>query len=150
MNITGELGRINSANPSLSDIILLDQTQFPRPWSTKDWENLNWDNHQLFNWKQGGRTIAFALFGLVAADDVAHLLKICVHPSERGSGLAQVFWQGCQEQLMAGGAKSIYLEVELPNERAIGFYKKLGFVSLRTIKRYYSDGTDALTMQMII
>ena len=150
MNTTGKLSRLNSANPSFSDIILLDQTHFPRPWSTKDWENLNWDNHQLFNWKQGDRTIAFALFGLVAADDVAHLLKICVHPSERGSGLAQVFWQGCQEQLMAGGAKSIYLEVELPNERAIGFYKKLGFVSLRTIKRYYSDGTDALTMQMII
>lgn len=150
MNTTGKLSRLNSANPSFSDIILLDQTHFPRPWSTKDWENLNWDNHQLFNWKQGSRTIAFALFGFVAADDVAHLLKICVHPSERGSGLAQVFWQGCQEQLMAGGAKSIYLEVELPNERAIGFYKKLGFVSLRTIKRYYSDGTDALTMQMII
>jgi ribosomal protein S18 acetylase RimI-like enzyme len=51
---------------------------------------------------------------------------------------------------MACGAKSIYLEVELPNQRAIGFYKKLGFVSLRTIKRYYSDATDALTMQMII
>jgi ribosomal protein S18 acetylase RimI-like enzyme len=150
MNTTGKLSRLNSANPSFSDIILLDQTHFPRPWSTKDWEELSWDNHQLFNWKQGDRNVAFALFGLVEADDVAHLLKICVHPSERGSGLAQVFWQGCQQQLMACGAKSIYLEVELPNERAIGFYKKLGFVSLRTIKRYYSDGTDALTMQMII
>jgi ribosomal-protein-alanine N-acetyltransferase len=150
MNTTGKLSRLNSANPSFSDIILLDQTQFPRPWSTKDWENLNWDNHQLFNWKRSDMTIAFALFGLVAADDVAHLLKICVHPSERGSGLAQVFWQECQEQLTASGAKSIYLEVEQPNLRAIGFYKKLGFVSLITIKRYYSDGADALTMQMII
>jgi ribosomal-protein-alanine N-acetyltransferase len=150
MNTTGELGRINSAHQSFSDIILLDQTQFPRPWTTKDWENLNWDNHQLFNWKQGGVTIAFALFGFVAADDAAHLLKICIHPSERGSGLSQAFWQQCQEQIRAGGANSIYLEVELPNQRAIGFYNKMGFVSLRTIKRYYSDGTDALTMQMII
>ena len=150
MNTTGKLSRLNSANPSFSYIIFLDQTHFPRPWSAKDWEHLNWENHQLFEWKQGDRTTAFALFGLVVADDVAHLLKICVHPSERGSGLAQVFWQGCQEQLMACGAKSIYLEVELSNQRAIGFYKKLGFVSLRTIKRYYSDGTDALTMQMII
>jgi ribosomal-protein-alanine N-acetyltransferase len=150
MNTTGKLGRINSVNQSFSEIILLDQTQFPRPWSTKDWENLNWDNHQLLSWKQGGVTIAFALFGLVSADDVAHLLKICVQSSSRGSGLAHVFWQGCQEQLRASGAKSVYLEVEVPNQRAIGFYQKLGFVSLRTIKRYYSDGTDALTMQMII
>ena len=150
MNTTGKLSRLNSANPSFSDIILLDQTHFPRPWSTKDWENLNWDNHQLFNWKQGSVTIAFALFGLVPSDDVAHLLKICVQSSARGSGLAQLFWQECQEQITACGAKSVYLEVELPNQRAIGFYKKLGFASLRTIKRYYSDGTDALTMQMII
>ena len=150
MNTTGEFGRINSANQSLNDIIFLDQTQFPRPWSIRDWENLSWDNHQLLTWEQGGVTIAFALFGLVPADDVAHLLKICVQSSARGSGLAQLFWQGCLEQLKASGAKSIYLEVEVPNQRAIGFYQKLGFISLRTIKRYYSDGTDAVTMQMII
>ncbi len=150
MNTTGKLGRLNSANPSFNDIILLDQTQFPRPWSTKDWEHLNWDHHVLLNWEQSGKTLGFALFGFVYGDDVAHLLKICVHSSERGSGLAQLLWQKCIQELTANGAKSIYLEVEVPNQRAIGFYKKLGFVSLRTIKRYYSDGTDALTMQMII
>ena len=150
MNTTGKLSRLNSAHQSFSDIILLDQTHFPRPWSTKDWDNLNWNHHVLLNWEQGDITVAFALFGLVPADDVAHLLKICVEPSERGSGLAQLFWQRCVEELKVCGAKSIYLEVELPNQRAIGFYKKMGFVSLRTIKRYYSDGTDALTMQMII
>lgn len=148
MNTTGNLIRLNPGHLDFPKILDLDQTQFPRPWSAKDWQDLNWEHHFLFAWQLENQPVGFALFSFIPGDDTAHLLKICLKSELRGMGIAQAFWKACQSNLKSIDIKSIYLEVEAHNHRAIGFYKKLSFVTLRTIKGYYSDGSDAVTMQM--
>lgn len=41
----------------------------------------------------------------------------------------------------------VELEVRLGNQAAISLYQALGFVIIKTIKNYYSDGTDAYIMR---
>lgn len=150
MNTTGNLLRLNPEHEHFPKILELDHEQFPKPWSTGDWENLNWDHHHLFGWQVQNQLLGFALFSFIPNDDTAHLLKICLHIKLRGSGQAQLMWNNCQSELKQLDVKGVFLEVEADNLRAIGFYKKLKFETLRTIKAYYSDGSDAVTMRMTI
>lgn len=150
MNTTGKLLRLNPGHLDFPKIFDLDQTQFPRPWSVKDWQDLNWNHHLLFGWLIENQPVGFALFSFIPGDDSAHLLKICIQTNLRGLGTSQAFWESCQNNLKTIGIKSIFLEVEAHNQRAIGFYKKLSFQTLRTNKGYYSDGADAVTMQMTL
>lgn len=150
MNITGNFLRLNPSAAEFGQVLNLDQVDFPKPWSAQDWNQLNWDHHLLYALFSSQGLSAFALFARVPGDDTAHLLKICVAHAQRGSGLTQEFWKSCLDNLKLSEIKSIYLEVESPNHRAIGFYQKCGFQLLRKIKAYYSDGTDAMTMKMTI
>lgn len=150
MNTTGKLIRLTPTHVNFQKIFDLDQKQFPRPWSNKDWLELNWSHHLLFGWDLENSKIGFALFGQIPGDDSSHLLKICVHSELRGQGIALGFWDACLKEFKNHGTKSIYLEVEAHNLQAMAFYKKVGFERLRTIKGYYSDGADAVTMQMTV
>jgi len=150
MNIIGRPIRLFPKDLDFQKILELDKEHFPMPWTSKGWEELNWSHHLLFGWYAENQLVGFALFNLVLNDDTAHLLKICLQPGQRGLGSSQVFWECCCENLRVLKAKTVYLEVESQNLRAIGFYKRLGFESLRSIKGYYSDGTDATTMQITI
>lgn len=150
MNTTGKILQLTPAHLDFSQVLDLDQEEFPRPWTAKEWGSLNWNHHALYGRKTGSKIIAYALFSTVSGDDLSHLLKICVKSDHRGQGTSLDFWQACRSSLKAHGTKSIYLEVESHNVRALAFYRKVGFQTLRTIKSYYSDGADAITMQMTI
>lgn len=147
MSTTGSI----SASAFLeAGVFELDQHFFPRPWKIEDWRGLNPLHHKLFLRKEESVLLGFSLFGLLPADETAHLLKICLDPRVRGSGEALLFWGEILQELKESGVKSIFLEVEEPNLRAIAFYQKVGFSKLRTIKSYYSDGTSGVTMSLTL
>ena len=146
MNTTGNLTQLSKMS-DLSDVIKMDQQFFPNPWTLDQWQELNFDRHLLFTWK-GNK--GFALFGFLPGDDVAHLYKILIRPDQQGKGESQEFWSNILPQLQLMQAKSIYLEVEATNLRAIGFYQKASFKTLRKVKSYYSDGSDALMMSLTL
>ena len=150
MNTTGNFLEIRSPGPILDSVYLLDQNEFPKPWPRSDWESLNWEHHFLFTQCTGQEALGFSLFSSVKGDETAHLLKVCVASELRGSGTAQALWSFSMGELRKMSVKSIYLEVEIQNSQAIGFYEKLGFLKLRRIDGYYSDGGAAQTMQLTI
>lgn len=141
MNITGR---------EIEAIIELDRLHFPLPWSRHDWEKADPNHHKIFSWYENDQVIGFALFHFLKGDETAHLLKICVSPSVRGTSASAKFWTDIVSKLKLLGISSIYLEVEEGNHRARGFYQKVGFSPLRTIKGYYSDGSNAVTMSLTL
>ena len=147
MSTTGKLERLG--REQIKEIAELDQLYFPRPWKREDWASLNFSHHSLWAWKQDGRVVGFALFA-TPQDDTSHLLKILVLPESRGSGVSRLFWDHLCVSLRNLGYKGVYLEVEESNVRARGFYEKLGFQLLRRAKSYYSDGADAIMMQLTL
>jgi len=150
MNTTGNSLNIIAPGPLFNKVCLLDHKEFPKPWSLKDWRQLNWQHHFLFVQQFEQVLIGFVLLSLVEGDDTAHLLKICFASKARGNGHAQTLWDFSLKEMKKKNTKSVYLEVEVKNLAAIKFYQKVGFSSLRKISGFYSDGGDALSMQLTI
>lgn len=148
MNTTGKLAVISN-HLELAPIIRMDQSFFPNPWNDSQWKELNMDHYLILSWS-GPELEAFALLGLVPGDDTAHLYKIQVDPKKQGTGVSIMFWTAVVEHLRQRRLNSIYLEVESTNERAIRFYKKVGFTCLRRVKNYYSNGSDGLMLLLTL
>ena len=150
MNTTGSFFKLNPQNLFFKEAYLLDQAEFPKPWTLESWQGLNWEHHYLWGWRPEQELKGFTLFSLLDGDETAHLLKICVASELRGAKNAEALFHFSLEELRLSAAKFVYLEVEATNIAAIKFYQKMGFTSLRKMKGYYSDGGDALTMQLTI
>lgn len=150
MNTTGKIRATDLAGPNLGEVILLDHQHFPNPWAEQQWRELNPDQNLLLEWGSQDKCQGFALFGAVPNDNTVHLYKILLHPDYRGTGMAQDFWKAICLFLKSKGIISVYLEVEADNNRAISFYEKVGFTLLRKNKGYYSNGQDALIMELTL
>ena len=147
MNITGELTRENLDSEEIVD---LDQAYFPHPWSTSQWKELNPAHHLLYSWKMEDKLIGYALFSHVPGDDTAHLYKILVLPDYRRTGKTVEFWSCITSELRKQSVTGVFLEVEASNLSAVRFYEKVGFLTLKKTKGYYSNGEDGLMMSLTL
>ncbi len=145
------IGKLAGPEAPCSEVTSLDCELFPRPWNLEQWGSLSRDRFLLFTWRsQESRLLGFALYGVAPGDDVAHLYKILLRPEYRGMGEAKAFWLAITERLRGRGYASVYLEVESLNHVAIRFYERAGFRHLRRVRSYYSDGGDALMMNLTL
>lgn len=136
-------------NAESVQLALLDGQCMAYSWSKAQWDDFlrkNEDQTLLLLVKDEENLIGFALFHLNRWSLQAHLLKICLLDSYRGSGAAPALLKQCCELLKTMGYEEIYLEVSVLNPRAIGFYEKCGFAQLCVKKGFYSDGADAMAM----
>lgn len=142
MNTTGELKGFHG------EVYELDQKYFPWPWKKEDWESLD-DYKKLYGLNVSGKIKGFCLIHHVDGDNTLHLLKIILDPELRGTQISQDFWKSLIHEFKKFSEK-VFLEVESTNQRAIGFYQKMGFLPLRVIKGYYSNGSDGLSMELTL
>ena len=84
--------------------------------------------------------------GWIVDGDV-QILKVGVDPAWRRHGIARELLSRVASDARDLGTRTCSLEVRAGNEGAQAFYRALGFESLGTRPRYYSDGEDALIMQ---
>lgn len=76
-----------------------------------------------------------------------HVVSIAVLEEFRGQGIGRTLMLlGMEAMRKHYGAKEVYLEVRVTNTPAIRLYEKLGFVKVKRITGYYSDGEDAFVM----
>jgi len=131
-----------------AEVLQLDLQEMQYPWTESMWRELNFKNNRLFIIQDGQQVVGFALYQLSPLENLAHLLKIVVHPVQRGTGCAPKFFAEQVAKLRSEQCTRIYLEVSAKNETAVGFYRKLGFSLLRRIPGFYQDGAEAFTMEM--
>ena len=132
----------------LTEVIALDHNFMSYAWSEKQWRSLDEDQHLLFV-AEMGHVVGFALYKVSIHEELAHLLKIVVAPTEQGVQTAEFFAMQ-KELLLYKGLKRVYLEVAETNLRALSFYRKQGFSLLHKAKGYYSDGASALMMELTL
>ncbi len=140
----------DSTLPILQQIRLMDELYMVPAWSEQEWLRPPGDCYLLCAYLQNEVCIGFALYLLSPPEELAHLLKIVLHPDQRGQARAVAFWQDQCGELKRAGFKKVYLEVAESNGRARAFYQKLGFHVLHKVKGFYHNGTDALTMELVI
>jgi len=77
--------------------------------------------------------------------DEAEILRIGIKSEFRGRGLGKKFLSYVLHVLKKEGVKKVFLEVNIKNNIAYNFYKRLGFEELGIRKKYYLEG-DAIIM----
>ena len=92
-----------------------------------------------------GTIVGFA--GMWLAFDEAHVTTIGIDPRHRGHGLGELLLLCMFDEAMIRRANWLTLEVRVSNTAAQALYRKYGFTTHGTRKRYYSDNNeDALIM----
>ncbi len=143
-----EIGRITPED--LDGIVSIENVSFPTPWPRRVFER------ELKSEKSYNRVIRFG--GMVVGYivtwtiyDEVHILNIAVHPDFRNMGLGERLLRDCLGHSARSGLKYAILEVRVSNARARGLYEKMGFKTIHTRRKYYSDtGEDAYVMMFEI
>ena len=80
-------------------------------------------------WKEGEEILGLAVItkGTYRIKHIAYIDKLAIKQSFRSKGLGTVFFNQIIASLAQVGLIKIELGVETDNQRAINFYKKLGF-----------------------
>ena len=77
---------------------------------------------------------------------MGRIITIDVAPEAQKSGLGTLLLEGAEEELLKAGCGYVSLEVAVDNEVALRFYKKMGYMVLRVLPRYYLGSVDGLLM----
>jgi ribosomal-protein-alanine N-acetyltransferase len=77
---------------------------------------------------------------------MGRIITIDVAPGTQKSGLGTMLLAGAEEELIKAGCGHVSLEVAVDNERALRFYKKMGYAVLKVLPRYYLGSVDGLLM----
>lgn len=90
------------------------------------------------------KVFAYVVFSFPA--DQAHIQTIAVDPEHQRMGIGAYLLRKLIHFVMGKEGESIILEVRSSNTTAVQFYQKMGFIILRTLKKFYPDGEDGYVM----
>lgn len=76
-----------------------------------------------------------------------HIITIDVLPRARRAGVGSELLKAAEERLRAAHCQSVILETAMDNQTALSFYKRRHYTVLKTLRRYYSNGVDALVLK---
>ena len=152
-HVSDELSSFEELSPAqLKEAANLDQEQFPNPWLEKKWQQIKKGELGpclLALLYKEEVLIGFSLFG-ISDPDSAHLYKILIFKRERGGAISRDLMRRCESILRSLKFKSVYLEVEQSNLRALGFYQKHGYQVLVEKKGFYGAGRHAFALEHIL
>ena len=94
---------------------------------------------------EDGKMAAY-MFVIVQGDGTAHLTTIGVAPEHRRRGVAEMLLGHLETVLRAKGVSTVVLEVRVRNTPAQMLYVRNGYITVKRIARYYTDGEDCFMM----
>jgi len=120
----------------IDDVIKIEQEANHFPWSRKNIEDcLKAHNNAWVFVNNLNEIIAYTIVQKVV--DEAHLLNICVKPSEQGQGLGRKVLNHVIDFSESISSVLILLEVRSSNQRAQSLYLQAGFNEMSVRKNYY-------------
>ena len=106
-------------------------------------------NHSKIYFLERAGDVEGAILLLLNGQD-AELCYVYVLQDLRRRGVAEFFLNDVLLKLKKECVSSMFLEVRVSNEAALGLYKKIGFTQVGVRAKYYSDGEDALVLRRTI
>jgi ribosomal-protein-alanine acetyltransferase len=90
------------------------------------------------------------IIGVQINHDAARILMLAVTEKQRRQGVGSALLNHCITYLYNQDIKNIELEVRTENKPALRFYQKHGFHVVRTVPKFYVDGSDAYIMKRVL
>ncbi len=107
-------------------------------------------NSVFFVVKEAGNVLANLILLKRSGSAKLRMYSLAVHPNSRGKGIAHLLIEKTKSYAKEIGCNQIYLEVRTDNLIAIKLYQKEGFSKSGIKNKFYSDGCDAIVMNMSI
>lgn len=148
-----DLARLNyepMQESDLADVVALEQTVYPHPWSMANFTDSLKSCYQAWVLRgQDGALLGYFL--LMAIVDEAHLLNVAVAAERQGQGLGYLLLNQAVACARGLGMTSVLLEVRPSNARALQIYERYGFQQIGRRKNYYPAANqqreDAIVMR---
>ena len=130
---------------SISDLINLENASFPADKMSR----AQYRRH--INSNTASVLVAIDARGLVGSAVIFHrigsararLYSIAVASTAQGEGIGGRLLAAAEQDAIARGCHSLYLEVRRDNKAAISLYHKQGYLLVNYLSNYYSDGMGA-------
>ena len=143
-------------NNLLQKLINLDFKVMTHPWSRESWvDSWKTESYLLILGYCNDGLCGYILGRWCPLSFVFDLDKIMVCSSYQGQGFGQALLD-CLPEFLSKYTKNlnedfeIFLEVDSKNQKAFEFYNNNGFVLVREVKKFYSDGSDGLILKKIV
>lgn len=137
--------------PDVREVIAIEQRSYPYPWTEMIFRDCLKAGYHGFVLFDDAGTIGYVMVSYAVGE--AHLLNLCIHPQHRGQGHARLLLAHAIEQVRMLGADTLFLEVRVSNDAAIGLYQAMGFNELAVRPNYYpadKGREDALLMARVL
>ena len=108
-----------------------------------------WQNGQIISCDFLGKPIGFICCTRLY-DGGCRVMLFAMDPMHQGKGKGRELLEALIRQARMERIRYITLEVRAENARAKMFYKKHGFIELDTLPCYYSNGGDAIRMDLFL
>lgn len=135
----------------MPEVLDIEEASFIAPWS-KDLfikELNNSFSHNLVARRTGDGfpgILGYIVFWDVA--DETHLLDLAVHPECRRTGIARSLLEAMLSASKEAGKRRVLLELRQDNVKGLSLYSSFSFKEIGIRKKYYSDGEDAIVMDL--
>ncbi len=129
----------------LEEVFRINQENF----TTDAWSKLAFEKEfenkfsKKFVLELNGKVIGYIIYWVISEE--ATIMSFAIDREHQNKGYGELL---LKESLKKIGAKRVSLDVRKTNLRAIRLYRKLGFRLVSERKAYYSDGENALFMEL--
>jgi ribosomal-protein-alanine N-acetyltransferase len=133
----------------LKEIQEIEKRCYSNPWVYQSLENelrLPFAFHYKFKIDSKIAGYCFCTF----LSDNLHINNFCIDKKYQNKGNGFKFLKSLIEEAKNKGVKIITLEVATNNLKALNLYEKTGFKKDRHIRKFYSNGNDALRMFLVV
>lgn len=131
----------------LDEVLAIELRVCPFPWGRTNFTDSMASGYSCWVCRVGPELVGY-LVVMLAVDD-AHLLTIGVAESRQRQGFGARLLRHAMGVGLAGGAKTLLLEVRPSNAKALAMYRQFGFQQIGVRRGYYpADGgrEDALVL----
>ncbi len=131
----------------ITKVFDIERKSFPYPFGEILIGNIFFGAPELcFVMESQNEIIGFVLGGYTTVQGQTHILSIALLEEYRNKGWGRDLLIHFIKRTEILGYKSIKLEVQVDNDKAIQLYDTLGFDIISRIRKYYQDDSDAFLM----
>jgi ribosomal-protein-alanine N-acetyltransferase len=132
---------------NLDAVLAIERRAFAHPWSREVFaRELRVPFSKVVLARVQGEIVGYACRWLHA--DAVEIQNVAVHPDWRRRSIGRRLVETLLDEARAAGVRRALLEVRRYNRPALSLYRKLGFRETGTRPGYYSDGEDAVLMEL--
>jgi [ribosomal protein S18]-alanine N-acetyltransferase len=130
----------------LGQVLEVEREAFPDPYDLSTFSQLlSVEPEGFFVAEQDGLVLGYVAAASRAEE--AMIYSIAVRSGSRRRGIARLLMQAELDYLSKRTTR-VYLQVSVNNATAIALYERLSFVRTGRLRKYYSNGDDAILMSL--